>query len=285
LAIIFFVLILKENIFGAVLSNVIAVVGAALFVIFLVTKINKLYIIFNKKLLKDSISYGGRIYLANAASFFSYRLDMFMIAWLLNPEVSAVAVGFYSIAVAMAEKLFMIPGAFATVLFPKISSSNNKEADNFTPRVVRHTILIVFIFSLILAFLAKLLITILFGSAFLPSVAPLIILLPGIIAFSIGGVMAADLSGRGKPQFAVYSSIACIAVNFPLNLLLIPVWGINGAAFASTVAYSIDTSIIIWAFLKISKRSLKEVLIIQKQDFQDYLKILSNFKNFLQIKK
>jgi len=281
LAVIIFLLILKRNIFGAVFSYVLAGIGAGLFSIFLIKKIAKLRFSLNKNLLKDSASYGGKVYLANAMSFLNYRLDMLLIAMFLAPA----AIGLYSIAVGMAEKLFMMSGTLAIVLFPKISSLSSLEANTLTPKVARHTFFIMIIVSLLLTILAAPLIKIFFGPAFLPSVLPLLILLPGIIAFGVGGVLAADLGGRGRPEFAIYSSLACIIVNVILNIILIPRWGISGAAFASSVAYWIDTIIIILAFLKISKKSLFEVLLIKTQDFQDYYRAFSNFKNFLQIKK
>jgi Na+-driven multidrug efflux pump len=64
------------------------------------------------------------------------------------------------------------------------------------------------------------------------------------------------------------------AVNLPLNLWLIPKWGIAGVAFASSVAYIIATIVVIIAFVKISGKSWADILLIKKQDFQDY-------KNFM----
>jgi len=284
IAIFVLLIVLKRGIFGAVFSSIFAVFGATLFTIILVKKISRIRLSFNKKLFKDSAVYGGKVYIANTVSFLNYRLDMFLIALFLNPAIAVASVGFYSISVGIAEKLFMIPGAFSTVLFPKISSIKSSEADDFTPKVVRHTFFIMLISCLFLFFLAKPLITIIFGSVFLPAVLPLIILLPGIIAFGIGGVLAADLSGRGKPQFAIYSSIACLIVNVILNIILIPKLGISGAAFASSIAYWINTIIILRVFLKISKKPLTEVLLIKSEDFQDYYRLFFNLKNWVKTK-
>jgi len=63
-------------------------------------------------------------------------------------------------------------------------------------------------------------------------------------------------------------------VNIPLNLWLIPKWGIAGAVFASTVTYIVTTMVVIIVFVKISGKSWYEILLIKKQDFQDYKKII-----------
>jgi len=187
----------------------------------------------NKNLFKGSAKYGLKCYFGNLAQFLNYRLDMFLVAIFLTP----IAVGFYSISVGIAEKLWMLPGSIATVLFSKISSLKDVEANNITSRVARHTFFIIFVISLFLAILAKPLIKILFGSAFLPSLAPLLILLPGVIALGGAKTLTADLAGRGRPEVGTIASFISLAVNVPLNLWLIPKWGISGAAFASSIAY------------------------------------------------
>ncbi len=268
IAIIVFLIILKQGVFGAVVSHVLAVIGSTLFVILLIRKIGKITLCYNRRLFKDSTVYGLKAYFGNIIQFFNYRLDIFLVAFYLNPA----AVGFYSIAVGIAETFWMLPGAIAAVLFPRISSLNSAEANNLTPGIARHTFFIIFVLSLILAFLAKPLIKTLFGSPFLPSVMPLLILLPGIIALGGCKILTADLAGRGKPQFGTYAAFVSLAVNIPLNLYLIPRWGISGVAFASSVAYILSTLMVIIAFIKISKKSWADILLIKKQDFHDYRK-------------
>lgn len=277
IAIIILLVILKQGIFGAVISHVLAVMGGTLFVILLIRKIGKITLCYNRRLFKDSTVYGLKAYFGNIIQFFNYRLDMFLVAIFLNPA----AVGFYSIAVGVAETFWMLPGAIAAVLFPRISSLNSVAANNLTPGIARHTFFIIFVFSLILALLAKPLIKILFGSAFLPSVMPLLILLPGIVALGGAKTLTADLAGRGKPQFGTYASFVSLAVNIPLNLYLIPRWGISGAAFSSSVAYILSTLMVIIAFIKISQKSWIDILLIKRQDFHDYKTFFRRTREFL----
>jgi len=272
--IVIFLMILKQGVSGAVNALILTVIFVFVFIIFLIKKITKIKLSFNGKLFKDSIGYGVKAYFGNLAQFLNYRLDMFLVALFLTPA----AVGYYSIAVGITEKLWMLPGAIATVLFPRISSLQDKDANNLTPRVTRHAFFIIFVLSLILAILTKPIIKILFGIAFLPSVAPLLILLPGIVALGGAKTLTADMAGRGKPQFGAYSAFISLAVNIPLNLWLIPKWGIAGAAFASTVAYIVATIVVFIAFVKISQKSWSEILIIKKTDFQDYKNILFRIK-------
>ncbi|MEK7519498.1 MAG: oligosaccharide flippase family protein, partial [Patescibacteria group bacterium] len=130
--------VLKKGLLGAVLSHIVAIILAVLLSVFLVRNITRIRFGFHKGLVKDSFIYGGKVYLANMMSFLNYRLDMFLIAFFLNP----LAVGLYSIAVGIAERLFIIPGAITTVLYPKISSMEDSKANEFTPKIARHTFFI-----------------------------------------------------------------------------------------------------------------------------------------------
>jgi len=269
-----FLAILKKGVLGAVISYVLGIIGLALVVIILIAKLTKITFFFNRRLLKDSTKYGLKAYFGNLTQFLNYRLDMLLVAAFLTPA----SVGFYSISVGIAERLWMLPGAIATVLFPRISSLKDKEANNLTPRIARHTFLIIFVLALILALIARSLIKILFGSVFLPSVMPLMILLPGIIALGGCKILTADLAGRGKPQFGTYAAFVSLAVNIPLNLWLIPKWGISGAAFASSVAYITASLIVMAAFVKISNTSWFTILLFNKNDFQDYKNLLAKLR-------
>lgn len=275
IAIFVLLLLFKGGVSFAVFAYLLSISGASVFLIFLVRKIAKIRFRVNYNLLKDSLIYGWKTYIANMVSFLSYRLDMFLLIFLLNPAISVVQVGFYSVSVSIAEKILVIPGAFSTVLFPRVSSISGAEANLITSKVIRHTFFIVSIVSLFAMIFAKPAISLIFGKAFLPSFIPFLALLPGIIAFSIGGVIASDLSGRGKPQFAIYSSIVCVVINVILNIMLIPKWGILGASIASSIAYWADTLVVLVAFINISQKSLFDVLIIKKEDFKDYLAVFS----------
>jgi len=269
-------LILRLGLFGAVSTYIFTNICVFLLVVFFIVKNGiKIDFTFNAKLFKNMFNYGIKAYFANLAQFLNYRLDMFLVAIFLTPA----AVGYYSISVAIAERIWMLPGAFASVLFPRISSLKSVESNNLTPRISRHTFFITIFLSLILAILAKPLIKLFFGTTFLPSLIPLLVLLPGIVALSVSKVLTADLAGRGKPQYGAYSSFVSLALNIPLNLWLIPRWGISGAAFATTVAYTISTLLVINFFIRISKKSCFDILVIKKQDLQNYKKLLVNIKN------
>ena len=261
-----FLYLLNQQIIGGIISYILSIILVTLLLIFYIRKISVIAFGFNKILFRESMKYGLKSHIGNIAQFLNYRLDMFLIAVFLTPT----EVGYYIISVSLVEKIFMIPNAIATVLFPRVASLKECDANNITSKVSRHTFIIVLFLSFFIALLSNPFIRILFGSIFLPAVMPLIILLPGVIALSVAKILSSDIAGRGKPQYNTYASIVSLVLNFTLNLYFIPLWGIRGAAFSSTVSYVATFLIVTVVFTKISGKSWLDVLRFNKMDFQDY---------------
>ncbi len=273
--IILLLIILNKGLFGAVISFIFTALGVALIIFLLVRKMGQLNFSFNSKLMKESIKYGGKAYIGDFVQFLNYRLDMFLVAWFLAP----VAVGYYVIAVGLAERIWLIPGSIGLVLFPRVSSVGGKRANLFTPKIARNILFSLLLISIPIIFLVKPFVGLLYGINFLPSVTPFLILLPGIIVLGFAKILASDLAGRGKPEFCTYSALISLAINIPLNIVLIPKWGISGAAFASSVAYLTATIVLLLSFLKLSKSSWRDTLLIKKEDLNNYLNLYFIIRN------
>lgn len=271
---ILFLIIFTQGILGAVISWALAVFGASICSIYFVLKSQRIKLSLSLGLLKDSIKFGVQGYFGNLAQMLNYRLDMFFV----NFFMGVTYVGYYSIAVLIAELLWLFPSAVGTVLFPKVSSMTTEEANEWTPKVCRNTFFITLISSLVLVFLGRWIIVVLFGNSFLPALKALWILLPGIVALSIPKILGNELTGRGRPIINLYIAITSLGINLPLNIILIPKWGIEGAAFASTVAYFVTTILTLSIFLKISKNRVIDTIVIKPRDLNSYYSIFQGIK-------
>jgi len=136
----------------------------------------------------------------------------------------------------------------------------------FTPKVCRNTFLITLIAALGLSVVSKPLIVFIYGEAFAPSVIPLWLLMPGVVALGISKVLCGDLAGRGLLQYGAYSSAISLVATVVCDLLLIPSWGIAGAAVASSISYCIATIVVLIFYIRISGNGLAIVLIPRKED-------------------
>ncbi len=105
-----------------------------------------------------------------------------------------------------------------------------------------------------------LLIPLVFGADFADSVLPLLLLIPGTCAFALNNIYAAYLGGIGRPALNLRVALVSLAVGLTLDILLIPVVGIAGAAVATTVSYTTATLMSARYYSTHSGRSAKEVI-------------------------
>jgi len=269
--ILFLLLALKGGIFGAILAWAGATLVATIVSILLVRRATNIRWSFHPLIFRDSLKFGIKGYLGNVIQFLNYRLDMLLVAFFM----SVTFVGYYSISVAMAEALWYFPAAVGTVIFARTPGLSAEEANKSTPVICRNTLFITILAALVLFALGKYIISLFFGSAFLPAVQPLWILLPGVVALSICKVLSNEITGRGRPMINTVAAAVSLAVNIPLNLLLIPKMGIAGAALASTISYTATTIIVLIMFMRISKNSLFDTIVIKPQDLRIYAEVLA----------
>jgi O-antigen/teichoic acid export membrane protein len=219
--------------------------------------------------LKRAAIYGIQAHLANILGFLNYRVDMFLVNAFLGP----VAVGLYSIAVGLVEKLWMVSFAASTVLFPRVAAETEEQRqEKFTPLVARTVLWITGLGALALALLSRWIVLLLYSEAFLPAVGALQALLAGIVALSAGRVLANDIAGRGFPNFNIYTGLAALVTNVVLNLLWIPRYGIVGAAWASTVAYTVSFLGNLFFYCQLSRHSWSKAVLFQRGDWALYLR-------------
>jgi Na+-driven multidrug efflux pump len=97
------------------------------------------------------------------------------------------------------------------------------------------------------------------------------ILIPGIISLTIYLILHGDLTGRGKAKLTLYVFFGALVLNIILNLFLIRAYGINGAALASTLSYSIGAFGLLFIFSRVNSVPLGNLLWLEKGDVYKYL--------------
>ena len=256
----------KQGVMGAVAALVLSTVTVSAVSIAYLLQQARIQFRISKDYLKQTISYGLKAHLGACAQFLNYRLDIFFVQYYLG----FTQLGYYTLAVALAELLWDLPFSVSTALFQKVSSSTETDANKLTPLICRNTFFLMLLVTSGVFLLGEVIIRIAYSPAFLPSALPLRILLPGILILSITKVLSGDLSGRGKPIYSTRAALVALFLNIPLNFLFIPKWGIAGAAFASTISYSTQTAVIIFYFIRESQNRLFDLLIIKRRDFVAY---------------
>ena len=199
------------------------------------------------------LSYGVRAGGGNVVQFFNYRLDQF----LLNLLAATAAVGTYSVSVALAELVWLLPNAVSMVLFARAANESSEVMDRLTPRVARWTLGLSVAACTVLALGGPLVIRLLYSSSFSGAYTPLLLLLPGTILFAVATVVSHDIAGRGHPGYNTLVAVVSLAFTVALDLILIPHWHVPGAAIASSISYGVTTALTFVAFARV-KRAQRE---------------------------
>jgi O-antigen/teichoic acid export membrane protein len=216
--------------------------------------------------LRRGIKYGLASWIAGGLGLLVLRIDMILLAALKD----AASVGVYTIAVTFAELLFYMPSAMVAVMVPKIAAEGQL-ADDLTARATRTLWPLTLIAGLVLASLASLVVPLLYGDRFAPSIPALWCLVPGTTFAAVAGPITAYFSGIGRPAEAVRANAANLAVNVVVNLLLIPRMGVVGAALASTTSYAVGATILILRFRSRTGVGAATVLVPRIEDVRSLL--------------
>lgn len=202
--------------------------------------------------IRDSLKYGIPM-MTSAAIVLLYEVfSIFMLtAFRTINEVS-----WYTIAFGIINMIMIIPVAMGTSLLPITSGLHAKKDMSGISVVYRTTLKLLtyatnFVVFVFIATAAPL-ILIMFGESYLPAVIPFLILA------AIGFIRPASIlsesvsAGMGMPMINTKANLvtACLVIIF--NIMLVPTFGIIGAAVATSAAYSCGMCYLIYSVNRLS---------------------------------
>lgn len=203
--------------------------------------------VWNTKDMRRLVNYGGWVSLSQILSpVFSY-LDRFFI----GRFVSIAAVGYYTIPSEMLSRILIIAMSLVTVLFPALSeyAKGEEQTEKMNKLYVRSTrFLFVALFPIIviLSLFSYEILSLWVGpTAADQAHAVFIILCVGIFFNSMAQIPTTLLHAIGKPRMTGLLNLIELPLLVAMNIVLIPVMGIVGAAIAWSVRVMIDCVVLI----------------------------------------
>lgn len=215
----------------------------------------------SRTLLAEELRFGTKALPGSLAERLQFRADSFLINIILGVRET----GIYSVTSGLAETLWYVPNALGTVMF---SRAVDPKADaGRIAAVLTRTTLAVALATAIPAFIfGPRLVRFVYGSQFTDAGVALRLILPGIVAYSVVAVLSRYITGRGRPGTGTLILVAGLVVNVAINLFLIPRYGIDGAAAASSVSYFVTAALTLVVFHRMSGRGWVETLVIRRSD-------------------
>lgn len=274
IGIVLFVILLDGYVTGALLSLFAANLLVSIHSMLKLIKRYTIRIGFDQQVIRSLISLGISYALVVVVMQLNYRVDI-----LLLQELSTMKeVGYYSLGVAISDKLWQLPSAIGLVVMSRSANTYDETRLNQdVARLLRLALLAVLITAVLLWLVAPLLIPLIFGSKFIPSITIVRWMLPGIVMFVIARILSGRFAGKGEPLTLAIIFIPALLLNILLNFLWIPSNGGLGAAWASNVSYSLGAIALLITFSVRMRINITELLFVRASDFNFLARIPKRF--------
>ena len=204
---------------------------------------------FRRRLVTPIVTAAFPMALIGIMGAFMLQIDILM----LGAFSTAEQIGLYSAGQKIVQLLYTLPGIVAIAFFPSISKFVGKEDKKKSGAVVERGLIATLLLAIPLALggviLGEDIIRFLYGASYLSAVFPFRILilsvLPVFPSYLIGNYVFAHNAQKKMVPYVIAGSL----INVVLNAVLIPRYGIVGAAIA-TVAAQLAYNGITWRLAK-----------------------------------
>lgn len=207
-----------------------------------------------KTIISNLFRYGLLNQLAHIFQLLSFRMSYY---W-LEQTYSSAEVGIYSNGTSLVESIWLISRSICLVQYARIANSADLEySQKLTLQLNWASLIISFIGLLFMVMLPSRFFIFLYGEGFGEVSSVIRALAPGVLFFNTALIIGHYFSGIGKYYVNTISSFAGLLFAVLFFRLLIPVYGITGAGWATTISHLITSLTVVWFFSRESKIKLK----------------------------
>ncbi|GFE58376.1 flippase [Geobacter sp. AOG1] len=226
--------VLNNGIFALILARLVSLSVALLYQMFAVSI--RMKGIFDKEVLKGMIGFGLPLGLNNILTFIFMRMDTLMIGAYLNP----IGVAYYGAASKIPDASRQMFESFRSVYFPNIAElfSHKKydEAQTLLNNALRLITFITGMATLVVYLFKEQIVGLLFSREYLDCAPVLFLLMIALSMGLVGYILGTSLVAAGYSKLPVLINIVDTVVTVIANFVLIPAFGIMGAAYAAIIA-------------------------------------------------
>ncbi len=200
---------------------------------------------FETHIAKSMVKQSWPLIFSNIGAMLYLKIDQLMVVDMLGETAG----GHYAAAVKITELFYFIPAIIISSAYPIIIESKKKSKKEYLEKL-KLTNMILFtlaiIFSFFVATFSDQIIYFTFGSEYLASVKVVTYHIWTLVFVYVGQVLSRWLIIEKLTIFSLIRHGSGVIVNLVLNFLLIPLYGMVGAAVASLI--SLFTAVILFLF-------------------------------------
>lgn len=191
----------------------------------------------SKPLAKKLFKFGIPVILTGLAGVVFGYTDTLILTYFRSME----EVGLYNAAFPTMSIITVLGSSITSVLFPLTSelwAKNRKlQLSKGLGMLYKYILILIFPIALMMFLFPEIILGILFGGEFRQAGIVLRILAVGYFVNTFSGVNHSVFSGIGKPKMASKILLSGAALHLILSLVLIPAYGMEGAAVSTTISF------------------------------------------------
>lgn len=181
------------------------------------------------------VRFSSRSYLNVVFTQMNYRLDILVVGYLVQ-DLGILA--FYHIAASITSLLWLIPDSLGQAIFPRLSAESDESSRaGLTIIALRHVVFLVSLAAIAVGLASVFVVPLLFGEEYSPSIVAIWLLLPGVLGIAIVKILMRFMMSIERHELSLAWSVVGTIICVVGDWLLVPQFGVVGAALASTVAY------------------------------------------------
>jgi O-antigen/teichoic acid export membrane protein len=245
LGLLVFVVGLGLHVTGGMLSLLVASFFGSVAVINLVRRRGgRFSLSFDRRLLARALKLGLAIEFAHALLILAARVDVLFVYSITG----RAAAGRYSVALTVGQLVASASMATSFALFPRVARIDEEESYRLIAKASRVGIAMSLVSGLCLLVAIPVILPLTFGSAYRGSVLPALILLVSGVLWAEQNLLATSRTARGRTRLQVMAYGSTLLVMVIFDLLLIPKWGMVGAAVAAVISSGMGLSVCVASY-------------------------------------
>jgi O-antigen/teichoic acid export membrane protein len=217
------------------------------------------------RLAREMVTFGIRGYAGAMSSFLWMRATVFLLEAFHGPT----AVGIFSIAQQLAERLLLPAQVVKDVVYREIASLDRESATRATNRYLRIAIAGLVPIVLVVAVIAPWLVRTLFGIRYAASAGVFRILFIGSVVMIVPTLLVPYFLGQlRRPGLLSALAWLNVVVNTGLALWLVPQHAERGAAFALVGTQLVGTGIVLAIYLRSARTTVQRAVFVKRDDIE-----------------
>ncbi len=271
------IIFLQKGIEGVLISNALVNVVPFFILIYWLKNFNRTNgSLFSVKTFKSLFNVGLQQYVVTIFANIFKRGEILLLVYLTDIQ----SIGLYSIAIAFYELALDTPRTLVWPIIGKLIKASDQSKVEITLQNIKIQLLMMCLIVFPMIIISNKAVPFLYGYAFKPSVILTNILLMGAFFRIIHLCIYSYFLSIGKPGLATPSMIIVSIVSLGLDFVLVPIYGIKGAAVGTLIAEVVMACVTLLTFKLYTGTNIRHILRYKQSDFKFIrISILSTIKN------